>query len=65
MHLSEGEDKGHLKLEYGPTPYCLSLFIFDLKAFMEGRAVRVRSYDLWDGVNDSPLRPDPRWPPTP
>ena len=61
VHLSEGEDKGHLKLEYGSTPYCLSLFIFDLKAFMEGRAVRVRSYDLWDrGIMYAAKMPDGR-----
>ncbi len=47
VHLSEGKDKAHLKLEYGDTPYCLSLFVFDLKAFLENRKVRVRSYDLW------------------
>jgi len=48
VHASEGWDKGHLKLEYGDTGYCLSLFIFDLRGFLEGRRVRVRCYDLWD-----------------
>ncbi len=47
VHKSEGLNKGHVKLEYDDTPYCLSLFIFDLKAFMNNRRVRVRSYDLW------------------
>ncbi len=47
IHLSEGKDKAHVKLEYGKTPYCLSLFVFDLKAFLENRKVKVRSYDLW------------------
>ncbi len=47
IHLSEGKDKAHVKLEYGETPYCLSLFVFDLNAFLENRKVRVRSYDLW------------------
>ena len=48
IHESEGRDKGHLKLSYGDTPYCLSLFIFNLKSFLENRPVKVRSYDLWD-----------------
>ncbi len=47
IHESEGWDKAHLKLEYGDTPYCLSLFIFDLKAFLNNKKVLVRSYDLW------------------
>ena len=47
IHLSEGTDKAHVKLEYGDTPYCLSLFIFDLRAFLDNRKVKVRSYDLW------------------
>ena len=48
IHEKEGCDKGHLKLSYGDTPYCLSLFIFDLEAFLANREVKARSYDLWD-----------------
>lgn len=47
VHLSEGKDRAHIKLEYGNTPYCLSIFVFNLKAFLENRKVKVRSYDLW------------------
>ncbi len=48
IHEKEGHDKGHLKLSYGDTPYCLSLFIFNLEAFLANRKVKARSYDLWD-----------------
>jgi len=37
-----------VKFEYGDTPYCLSIFVFDLNAFLNNRPVKVRSYDLWD-----------------
>jgi len=47
VHLSEVFDKAHVKLEYGSTPYCLSLFVFNLKDFLSNRKVKVRSYDLW------------------
>jgi len=48
IHRSEGENKAHLKLEYGDTPYCLSLFVFDLNKFLRNEKVKVRSYDLWE-----------------
>lgn len=47
LHLSEGSGKAHVKLEYDDTPYCLSLFVFDLEAFLSNRRVKIRSYDLW------------------
>ncbi len=47
FHLSESTDKAHIKLEYGNTPYCLSLFVFDIRKFYFNEKVRVRSYDLW------------------
>ena len=47
FHLSESTDKAHVKLEYGNTDYCLSLFVFDVRAFYKNKKVRVRSYDLW------------------
>ena len=48
IHKSEGENNGHLKLEYDNTPYCLSLFIWNLDKFFRNEEVKVRSYDLWD-----------------
>ena len=48
VHETEGTDKAHVKFEYGDTPYCLSIFVFDLNAFLNNRPVKVRSYDLWD-----------------
>ncbi len=47
FHLEESKDKAHVKLEYGNTDYCLSLFIFDIRKFYKNEDVRVRSYDLW------------------
>ena len=47
IHASEGWDKAHVKLEYNGTPYCLSLFVSSLEAFLDDREVKVRSYDLW------------------
>jgi len=48
LHLSERTDNAHLKLEYGDTPYCLSLYVFNYPRFLQNRTVRVRSYDLWE-----------------
>ena len=47
FHLEESLGKAHIKLEYGNTPYCLSLFVFDIRKFYFNEKVRVRSYDLW------------------
>lgn len=48
IHQSESERNAHIKLEYGNTPYCLSLYIFNYPRFLENKTVRVRNYDLWD-----------------
>jgi len=47
QHLTEKENSAHIKLEYGNTPYVLSLFVFDIRRFFNHESVRVRSYDLW------------------
>lgn len=48
IHKSESERNAHVKLEYGDTPYCLSLYVFNYPKFLKNETVRVRNYDLWD-----------------
>ena len=48
IHKSESENNAHIKLEYGDTPYCLSIYVFNYPKFLKNETVRVRSYDLWD-----------------
>ncbi|NPB07940.1 MAG: hypothetical protein GXN96_03320 [Aquificae bacterium] len=48
IHTSEREDNAHVKLEYGDTPYCLSLYVFNYPKFLRNETVRVRNYDLWE-----------------
>ncbi|RUM31447.1 MAG: hypothetical protein DSY42_02680 [Aquifex sp.] len=48
IHTSENEKNAHIKLEYGDTPYCLSLYVFNYPKFLRNETVRVRNYDLWD-----------------
>jgi hypothetical protein len=47
QHLTEKPGSAHIKLEYGDTPYVLSLFVYDIEKFFRHERVRVRSYDLW------------------
>jgi len=47
FHLEETKENAHIKLEYGNTDYCLSLYVFNIKDFYKNKEVRVRSYDLW------------------
>jgi len=47
VHKSETENNAHIKLEYGDTDYCLSLYVFNYPKFLRNETVRVRSYDLW------------------
>lgn len=48
IHQSESGRNAHIKLEYGDTPYCLSLYVFNYPKFLKNETVRVRSYDLWE-----------------
>jgi len=48
IHQSESERNAHIKLEYGDTPYCLSLYIFNYPKFLKNQTVKVRNYDLWE-----------------
>jgi len=48
IHQSESERNAHIKLEYGDTPYCLSLYVFNYPKFLKNQTVKVRNYDLWE-----------------
>ncbi|WP_461832009.1 hypothetical protein [Aquifex sp.] len=47
IHTSESENNAHIKLEYGDTDYCLSLYVFNYPKFLKNETVKVRNYDLW------------------